>query len=58
MNKVIDYYQAKREVLDSSNLSEDLIHIKKQTIQPLFLDMKTPTEKQVGFLIDLKCGHT
>jgi len=53
MNKVIDYYNAKIDRLGthSRELSND-------EIVPLFKTLQDPSEDKVGFIIDLKCGHT
>ena len=53
MDKVTEYFQAKNDVLDSSNNENIRTHSK-----PLFETLNEPTAEQVGYLIDFQCGHT
>ena len=53
MDKVIEYFQAKNDVLDSSNNENIRTHSK-----PLFETLNEPTAEEVGYLIDFQCGHT
>jgi len=53
MTKAADYFGAKVDNLGA--LSRENATSK---VTPLFLSMNEPSERQVGHLIDLKCGHT
>ena len=53
MDKVTEYFQAKNDVLDSSNNENIREHTK-----PLFETLNEPTAEEVGYLIDFQCGHT
>ena len=59
---MIDYFSAKVDKLGAlsrtSNLSVGKNGKAEQEVVPLFATLSEPSEEHVGFLIDLKCGHT
>ena len=52
IQKVEEYFRAK---IDNAGLNS---HRNIDMIQPLFKTLNEPSVEQVGYLIDLKCGHT
>lgn len=54
INKIVDYQNAKRDILDSGRARG----LAPGGIVPLFKNMNEPSEDEIGYVIDLKCGHT
>ena len=54
MQKVIDYYAAKDDKSDYSMKLDQ----RESLMVPLFQSLNEPSVDNVGYLIDLKCGHT
>ena len=55
IGKVVEYYGAKKDILGNHQQNKEL---KEDKVQPLFPSMNEPDANQVGYLIDLQCGHT
>ena len=57
--KVNEYFSAKIDKLGTLSIDQDKSDKEvSNRIEPLFQTLNEPTEQQVGYLIDLKCGHT